>query len=98
MERGLRTWILDDSPDTNLDEGMKVPSLIPALISAEAEALAKLFGSSRSEICRRALREFVARHAADPVTRAIDEAVAAVGAESKAFGAEAVRRVVKHVE
>jgi metal-responsive CopG/Arc/MetJ family transcriptional regulator len=77
---------------------MKVAVSIPDPIFAEAEALAKQFGSSRSEIYRRALSEFVARHAADPVTHAMNEAVDAVGAQSKEFGAEAARRALNRVE
>jgi metal-responsive CopG/Arc/MetJ family transcriptional regulator len=77
---------------------MKVAVSIPDSIFAEAEALAKQFGTSRSEIYRRALGEFIARHAAEPVTRAMDEVVDAVGAESNDFGAEAARGVLKHVE
>ena len=77
---------------------MKVAVSIPDPIFAEAEALVKQFGSSRSEIYRRALSEFISRHAADPVTRAMDEAVDAVGAQANEFGAEAARRVLKHVE
>ena len=67
-------------------------------IFAEAEALAKQFGTSRSELYRRALSEYIARHAADPVTRGMDEAVGAVGAETDEFDAEAARRVLKHAE
>jgi metal-responsive CopG/Arc/MetJ family transcriptional regulator len=77
---------------------MKVAVSIPDPIFAEAEALAKQFGSSRSEIYRRALSEFVARHAADPVTQAMNEVVDAVGAQANEFGAKAARRVLKHVE
>jgi len=77
---------------------MKVAVSIPDPIFAEAEALAKQFGTSRSELYRRALGEFIARHAAEPVTRAMDEAVDAVGAETNEFATEAARRVLKHVE
>ena len=77
---------------------MKVAVSIPDPIFAEAEALAKQFGTSRSELYRRALGEFVSRHAADPVTRAMNEVVDAVGADTDEFGAEALRRVMKRVE
>jgi metal-responsive CopG/Arc/MetJ family transcriptional regulator len=77
---------------------MKVAVSIPDPIFAEAEALAKQFGTSRSELYQRALREFVSRHAADPVTRAMNEVVEAVGAGTDEFGAEASRRVLKRVE
>jgi hypothetical protein len=77
---------------------MKVAVSIPDPIFAEAEALAKQFGTSRSELYRRALGEFVSRHAADPVTRAMNEVVDAVGADLDEFGAEASRRVLKLVD
>jgi metal-responsive CopG/Arc/MetJ family transcriptional regulator len=77
---------------------MKVAVSIPDSIFAEAEALAKEFGTSRSELYRRALGEFVSRHAADPVTRAMNEVVDAVDAGADEFGAEAARRVLKRVE
>ena len=78
--------------------GMKVAVSIPDPIFAEAEALAKQFGTSRSELYRRALGEFISRHAADPVTRAMNEVVDAVAADTDEFGAEASRRVLKRVE
>ena len=77
---------------------MKVAVSIPDPIFAEAEALAKQFGTSRSELYQRALREFVSRHAADPVTQAMNEVVDAVGAGTDEFGAEASRRLLKRVE
>ena len=90
--------LLDDDADTGHTISMKVAVSIPDPIFAEAEALAKQFKTSRSEIYQRALSEFIARHATDPVTRAMDEAVKAVGAQANEFGAEAARRVFKHVE
>ena len=77
---------------------MKVAVSIPDPVFAEAEALAKQFGTSRSELYRRALGEFVSRHAADPVTCAMNEVVDAVGADTDEFGAEVSRRVMKRVE
>ena len=76
---------------------MKLAVSIPDPIFAEAEALAKRFGTSRSELYRRALGEIVSRHAADPVTRTMNEVVDAVG-DTDEFGAEASRRVLKRVE
>ena len=51
-----------------------------------------------SQLYRRALGEFVSRHAAEPVTRAMNEVVDAVGADTDEFGAEASRRMLKRVE
>ena len=77
---------------------MKVAVSIPDPIFAEAEALAKRFGTSRSELYRRALGEFISRHAADPITRAMNEVVDAVGADADEFSAKSARRVLKRVE
>ena len=77
---------------------MKVAVSIPDPIFTEAEALVKQFGTSRSELYRRALGEFISRHAVDPVTRAMNEVVDAVGAGADDFNAEAARRVLKNVE
>ena len=77
---------------------MKVAVSIPDPIFAEAEALAKQFGTSRSELYRRALGEFISRHAADPVTRAMNEVVDAVGPDTDEFGGEAARRALNRVE
>jgi metal-responsive CopG/Arc/MetJ family transcriptional regulator len=49
---------------------MKVAVSIPDPIFAEAEALVKQFGTSRSELYRRALGEFISRHPAS--ARALD--------------------------
>jgi hypothetical protein len=88
---------LDDGADGGHTRGMKVAVSIPDPIFAEAEALAKQFGTSRSELYRRALGEFVSRHAADPVTQAMNEVVDSVGADTE-FSAEASRRALKRVE
>jgi predicted transcriptional regulator len=77
---------------------MKVAISIPDPVFSEAEALAKQFGASRSELYRRALGEFIARHAQDPVTQAMNEAGDAAGDAGDAFAAAASRRVLKRVE
>ncbi|HEY3719396.1 MAG TPA: ribbon-helix-helix domain-containing protein [Roseiarcus sp.] len=89
---------LDDDFENGNTDGMKVAVSIPDPIFAEAEALAKQFGTSRSDLYRRALGEFISRHAADPITRAMNEVVDAVGAETDEFSAEAARQALKHVE
>jgi metal-responsive CopG/Arc/MetJ family transcriptional regulator len=77
---------------------MKVAISIPDPIFNQGEALAKQFGASRSELYRRALGEFIARHATDPVTRAMNEAVDSIGDEPNEFSREASRGVLKRVE
>jgi len=76
---------------------MKTAVSVPDDVFADAERLAKRMKKSRSEIYSRALREFVARHADDRVTEAIDEVVAATDAEPDAFAPAAARRALSRV-
>jgi metal-responsive CopG/Arc/MetJ family transcriptional regulator len=77
---------------------MKVAISIPDEIFSEGEALAKQFGTSRSELYRRALGEFIGRHAETPVTRAMNEAIDAIGAGQDDFVAAASRHVLRKVD
>lgn len=52
--------------------GMKTAISIPDDVFDEAEALAHRLKKSRSELYSRAVREYVARHAADRVTEQLD--------------------------
>ncbi len=58
---------------------MKTAVSIPDEIFEEAERLAGRLKTSRSELYRRALEEYVSRHAPDPVTAALDATCANVG-------------------
>jgi predicted transcriptional regulator len=51
---------------------MKTAISIPDDVFADAERLARALKKSRSQLYCRALREYVARHAADQVTEALD--------------------------
>lgn len=77
---------------------MKVAVSIPDDVFAEAERLVARFHTSRSEIYARALKAFVADHAPDRVTEAMDQVVDSVGAESDDFARAAARRVLTKVE
>ena len=77
---------------------MKVAISIPDEVFSEGEALAKHFGTSRSELYRRALGEFFARHAEESVTRALDDVVDAVDAAPGEFSAAASRQALSKVE
>jgi metal-responsive CopG/Arc/MetJ family transcriptional regulator len=77
---------------------MKVAISIPDEVFSEGEALAKQFGTSRSELYRRALCEFIGRHAEAPVTRAMNEAIDAIGAGPDDFIAAASRHVLRKVD
>ena len=75
---------------------MKVAVSIPDPIFAEA--LPWRSGSEPREASSTGARSgIVSRHAADPVTRTMNEVVDAVG-DTDEFGAEASRRVLKRVE
>jgi metal-responsive CopG/Arc/MetJ family transcriptional regulator len=76
---------------------MKVAISIPDEIFSEGEALAKRFGTSRSEIYRRALGEFIGRHAEESVTRAMNDAIDSIGAAPDEFSAAAARRALRNV-
>jgi predicted transcriptional regulator len=52
--------------------GMKTAISIPDDVFADAERLARATKKSRSQLYSQAVREYVARHAADQVTEALD--------------------------
>lgn len=74
---------------------MKTAISVPDDVFADAERLAKRMKKSRSELYSRALREFVARHAEDRVTEALDEVVDAVDETPDEFVPEAARRSLR---
>lgn len=77
---------------------MKVAVSIPDPIFADAELLAKQFGTSRSDIYARALGEFIGQHAPDRITLALDQTIAALGAQVDSFAAQAARRAFSQTE
>jgi predicted transcriptional regulator len=77
---------------------MKTAVSIPDEVFAEAERLARRTGTSRSRLFSNALREYVARHAPDHVTEAMDRVCAEVSDQRDAFVDLAARRVLEHSE
>jgi hypothetical protein len=77
---------------------MKVVISIPAEVFSEGEALARRFGISRSGLYRRALEEFISCNAEAPVTRAMNEAIDAIGAVPDEFSVAASRRALSKVD
>lgn len=77
---------------------MKTAVSIPDEVFERAERLARRVRQSRSEVFSRALREYVARHASDEVTEAMDRVCAEVGGEDQRFGAAAARRALERSE
>ena len=78
--------------------GMKTAVSIPDEIFEQAERLAERERRSRSEVYSAALREYVARHAPDEVTDAMNRVCVEVGSGPDAFAAAAARRVLERVE
>jgi hypothetical protein len=78
--------------------GMKTAVSIPDDVFDEAERLAVELQTSRSQLYSRALQEFVARHAPDRLTEAMNRVVKEVGTEVDEFSRRASRRVLEQVE
>ena len=78
--------------------GMKTGVSISDDVFENAELLAKRMKKSRSQLYSLALREYVARHAPDRVTRAMDRACTDVGEGEDEFVSGAARRVLERSE
>lgn len=78
--------------------GMKTAVSIPDEVFQKVERLARRGGRSRSEVFSAALIEYVARHAPDEVTDAMNRVCADVGDQSDAFVRTAGRRALKSIE
>lgn len=72
---------------------MRTAISVPDDIFDKVEKLARRVRKSRSEVFTAALREYVARHAPDEVTDAINKACDALKDQDDSFVAEASRRV-----
>ena len=79
-------------------KSMKIAVSIPDSIFEEAERLARQMKKSRSELYRLALAEYLARHAPDRVTEAMDRVCAEIGHRADEFVSSASRRVLEHSE
>src|SRR4029077_3448729 len=90
---GLSGW-----NDSGYTPGMKTAVSIPDDVFEEAERLARRMKKSRSELFSRALTEYVARHAPDHVTDAMNQVCAEIGIEPDSFGSAAARRTLGRVE
>lgn len=77
---------------------MKTNLSIPDDVFEEAELLAAELRISRSQLYSRALREYVARHAPDRVTAAMNRVVDGIGGEIDEVSRRAARRVLETVE
>jgi metal-responsive CopG/Arc/MetJ family transcriptional regulator len=77
---------------------MKTAVSIPDEVFKEADRLAKNLKTSRSDLYSRALKEFLARHAPDAVTDAMNRVVADVGERSDPFVSRAARLALERSE
>lgn len=77
---------------------MKTAVSIPDGIFQDAERLARRAKKSRSQLFSDALREYVARHAPDEVTEAMDRVATEVGDTADEFVRAAARRVLDRTE
>ena len=77
---------------------MKTAVSIPDDVFREAEALAHRAKRSRSELYALALREYVARHAPDRITEAMDRALDEVDEPEDKFASRAARRTLERTE
>ncbi len=77
---------------------MKTAVSIPDDVFEEAERLARRMGKSRSQVYQHALIEYVARHAPDHVTEAMDRLCAKLGQPTDSFIATASRRILERSE
>ena len=77
---------------------MKTAVSIPDDIFARAESLAHRAKRSRSDVYARALSEYVARHAPDSVTEAMDKALDEVNEPADKFLSKSARRTLARSE
>jgi metal-responsive CopG/Arc/MetJ family transcriptional regulator len=77
---------------------MKTAVSIPDDVFDEAERLAAELQTSRSQLYSRALQEFVARHAPDRLTEAMNRALDEVGTKVDEISQRAAHRVLEQVE
>jgi metal-responsive CopG/Arc/MetJ family transcriptional regulator len=77
---------------------MKTAVSIPDDVFEKVERFARRTKRSRSEIFSMALREYIARHAQEEVTEALNRAVDEIGDRTDDFAAAAARRVLEKTE
>ncbi len=77
---------------------MKTAVSIPDEVFEGAERLARRTKRSRSRLFSDALKEYLARHAPDEVTEAMNKACVEIGKEEDLFAASTARRVLERSE
>jgi metal-responsive CopG/Arc/MetJ family transcriptional regulator len=77
---------------------MKTAISIPDEVFEVAERLARRSKKSRSQLFSDAVREYVARHASDEITDAMDRVCAELGSRPDGLAASAASRILKNSE
>ena len=77
---------------------MKTAVSIPDEVFEKAERLARRSKKSRSQLFSDALREYVARHAPEEVTEAMNRVCNELGDTKDAFVSSAARRILSRSE
>ena len=78
--------------------GMKTAVSIPDEVFARVERLARRARRSRSAVYSAALQEYVARHAPDEITDAVNRVCETLSDERDGFATVAARRVLERTE
>lgn len=77
---------------------MKTAVSIPDPVFKEAEILAKRLGITRSKLYANALGAFVASHAPDSITDAMNAALDAAGSDADVFSQQGASRILERSE
>lgn len=78
---------------------MKAAVSIPDDVFQEADRLARVLKTSRSQLYSRALQEFLARHAPDQITEAMNRVCAELGASATdELRRRTARRILENTE
>lgn len=89
---------LERGGDDGYTWSMKTAVSIPDDVFKKAERLALRMQTSRSQLFSNAVTEYVARHAPDDVTEAMNEACRDIGVEPDPFMFAASRRILEQSE
>ena len=77
---------------------MKTAVSVPDDVFERVERLARRERKSRSEVFSAALKEYVARHAPDEITEAMDRVLDAISDHQNDFENAAARRILENTE
>jgi metal-responsive CopG/Arc/MetJ family transcriptional regulator len=77
---------------------MKTAVSIPDEVFEDAERLARRTKKSRSQLFSDALKEYVARHAPDDITEAMNRVCDELGSSKDEFVSAAAARILERVE